>query len=302
MTEQQYMINLTPPKRKIDVILDSDTFNEVDDQFAISYCLRSSDKLNTKAIYAVPFHNKKSTGPLDGMEKSYSEIKKLLNIIGEEIDVFKGSDSYLPNEKTFIDSPAARDLAQRAKNYTPEFPLYIIAIGAITNIASALLMTPEIAENIVIVWLGGHAHHFTDTKEFNMRQDFAAARVVMNSKAPFIQLPCKGVVSEFRISKPELEYWFKGKNELSDYLAKNAMAFADSYAGGRPWTRVIWDVTAVAWLLNENERFMLSRCEELTLPEYNGLYSKDKHNKKVQYVYYINRDELMQDLIEKITK
>ena len=103
-------------------------------------------------------------------------------------------------------------MAERAKNYSPENPLYVVAIGAITNIASALLLAPEIAENIVIVWLGGHGQHFEHTREFNMRGDYAAARVVMRSGAPFVQLPCSGVVSSFTISKPELEYWLKGKN------------------------------------------------------------------------------------------
>ncbi len=82
-----------------------------------------------------------------------------------------------------------------------------MAIGAVTNIASALLLNPEIADNIVIVWLGGHARHWHDTKEFNMMQDIAAARVVMGSSAPFVQLPCFGVVSEFSVSAPELRHW-----------------------------------------------------------------------------------------------
>ena len=300
MNTEQYLNNLEVPKGKIDVVLDTDAFNEVDDQFAISYMLKSKEKLNTKAIYAAPFHNYKSKDAGDGMEKSYNEIKKLLKLLCEDIELYKGSKCFLPNEETLVDSPASRDLVKRAESYSPENPLYVIAIGAITNIASALLLNPDIAENIVVVWLGGHAHHFTDTREFNMRQDFAAARVVMNSRAPFIQLPCKGVVSEFRISKPDLEYWLLGKNKVADYLAKNAMSFADSYAKDTPWTRVVWDVTAVGWLLNENDRFMSSRITKLRLPEYDGFYSEKTEDKLIRYVYHINRDALMQDLIYKL--
>ena len=36
MTKEQYLKNLSVPSGKIDVVLDTDAFNEVDDQFAIS--------------------------------------------------------------------------------------------------------------------------------------------------------------------------------------------------------------------------------------------------------------------------
>jgi len=109
-------------------------------------------------------------------------------------------------------------------------------------------------------------------------------------------------VSEFRVSKPELEYWLKGKNDLADYLAVNTVNEADGYALGKPWTRVIWDVTAVAWLLNDNDRFMRSRIIKTKLPDYNYLYEEKETDISYRYVYSIKRDALMADLINKITK
>ena len=300
MTYEQRLKNLSVPEGKIDVVLDTDAYNEIDDQFAIAYLLRSADKLDTKALYAAPFYNSHSNDPEDGMERSYDEILKLLELLGEKVDVLKGSKQYLENESTPVESPAAFDLAKRAEEYSPEKPLYVVAIGAITNVASAILINPKVAENCVIVWLGGHALHHHDTKEFNMKQDIAAARVVMKSGAPFVQLPCTGVVSEFRISKPELEYWLKGKNPLADYLAVNTINEAEGYASGKPWTRVIWDVTAVAWLLNEKDRFMRSRVIKTRLPDYNYLYEDKESDIDYRYVYAIKRDALMEDLIKKI--
>lgn len=223
MNYEQRIKNLSVPEGKIDVIIDTDTYNEIDDQFAVSYLLKSSDKLNTKAIYAAPFLNANSISPADGMEKSYNEILKLLDLAEEKVDVFKGSDSFLKNETTPVVSAAAKDLAERVKNYSPSNPLYIVAIGAITNIASAILLNPEVAENTVVVWLGGHALHYHDTKEFNMYQDVAAARVIAQSGVPYVMLPCCGVVSSFTISEPELTAWFIGQNKLADYLARNTI-------------------------------------------------------------------------------
>lgn len=301
MKTEQRIKNLSVPTGKVDAVLDTDAYNEIDDQFAIAYMLLSEDRINTKAIYAAPFLNAKSTSPADGMEKSYNEILHLLSLMERSKDVFKGSDRFLKDEVTPVESSAALDLAERVKKYSPENPLYIVAIGAITNIASAILINPQVAENAVLVWLGGHARHYGDTREFNMFQDVAAARVVAKSKIPFVQLPCNGVVSSFTISKPELEHWFMGKNALSEYLAKNAIEEADSYAKGRTWTRCIWDVTAVAWLLNDAERFMKSRLVPTFMPTYDNYYAKTDNSELMRYVYHINRDGLMWDMINKIT-
>lgn len=300
MTNEQRSNNLSVPSGMIDVVLDTDAYNEIDDQFAIAYMLRSKDKLCTKAIYAAPFLNSRSVSPIDGMEKSYNEILKLLSLMNEKIDVFRGSEKYLENEETPVISPAALDLARRAKEYSAERPLYVVAIGAITNVASAILIEPLVAENCVVVWLGGHAHHYHDTKEFNMYQDIAAARVIAKSCVPFVQLPCRGVVSGFAISKPEVEYWLVGKNPLADFLAQNTLDAGAHYPSYRAWSRVIWDVTAVAWLLNDDDRFMESRLIPTSLPTYDGLYSVNNDGELMRYVYNIRRDALMTDLIQKI--
>ena len=300
MNNEQRLKNLAVPSGRVDVVLDTDAYNEIDDQFAISYLLRSKERLNTKAIYAAPFFNNNSTSPKDGMEKSYCEILKLLSLLNEKVEVFKGAENFLVDEKTPAVSLAAKDLASRVKDYSPENPLYVIAIGAITNIATAILLNPEVAENTVVIWLGGNALHYHDTKEFNLYQDIAAARVGMGSGVPLVQLPCMGVVSSFTVSKPELEFWLKGKNRLADYLAENVIKAAESYAKGTAWTRVIWDVTAVAWLLNDLDKFMDSRIIQTPIPTYEGVYSSEYNEHPMRYVYNIKRDRLMTDLFKKI--
>ena len=300
MTEYLRVKNLQVPQGKIDVVLDTDAYNEIDDQYAIAYLLRSKEKLNTKAIYAAPFSRAGSGTPQDGMEKSYNEILNLLSLMDETVPVFKGSTDYLIDEKTPQLSPVAYDLAQRANDYSPEKPLYVVAIGAITNVASAILLNPKMIENTVVVWLGGHAYHFGNSVEFNMKQDVAAARVVFSSGVPLVQLPCRGVVSEFTLSKPDLNAWLIGKNKLTDYLAKITIEHVESYDKNPYWSKVIWDVTAVAWLLNDDNKFMKSRLVTTPLPSYDGQYTIHPNNHLLNYVYYINKGNLMQDLITKL--
>ena len=84
MTKEMLLKALVPPKGIIDAVIDTDTYNEIDDQFALSYMIRSNDKINLKAIYAAPFFNSHSTSPRDGMERSYNEIFNILNLMGED--------------------------------------------------------------------------------------------------------------------------------------------------------------------------------------------------------------------------
>ncbi len=303
MNAEQYFKNLNVPITKVDLVLDTDTFNEIDDQFAIAYLLASSDKLNLKALYAAPFFNNHSESPKDGMLKSYEEIFKLLELTGRREFIpltFKGSEMYLPDENTPVLSAASEDLIKRAQEYSAENPLYVVAIGAITNVASALLQKPEIAEKIVIVWLGGHGREFHDTKEFNLYQDVAASRVIFKSGAPVVQLPCMGVVSGFSVSYIEMEYYLRGQNALCDFLLGRVKDEIDSYAKGLAVSRVLWDVTAVAWILNDNNCFMHSRLDSLPIPEYDGYYAYDR-SRFIRYIYYINRDNLVSDLFFKLT-
>jgi hypothetical protein len=301
LTAEQRIKSLECPTGNIDMVLDTDAYNEIDDQYAISYALCAKEKLHVKAFYAAPFFNDRSSGPADGMERSYQEILKLLRLSGLEYPVYRGSKQYLPNEKTPVESDAARHLAGLAKQYDPEHPLYVVAIGAITNIASALLLSPEIADNIVVVWLGGNSLEWHDNCEFNCMQDVAAARAAFASGAPLVILPCAGVVSAFTTTEPELNRWLKGKNALCDYLVEHTVEAANAYAKGKVWSRVIWDVTAVGRLLNDGNKLMLSKMIPTPIPEYDHHYGHDPRRPLCRYVYHINRDALFADLFAHIS-
>ena len=329
MTEKQFLKNLESPTGKVDVVLDTDAFNEVDDRYAIAYLLKNKDRLNTKAIYAAPFLSNKLPTTEEGMEKSYDTILEILKLLGENVPVLKGSKTFLKNkvshvehlyrdefkrplseykglpspdsEDMFVDSPAARDLVKRAKNYSPENPLYVVCISAITDVASAIMMDGSIVENIVVVWLGGKARHHIDAREFNLVQDYNAIRRVMNSGVPFVQLPCLGVVSHFLISKDEIELHLKG-TPIADYLAKETLDYAQKLGKGDFWADTFYDVAAVAWLINDDQRFMNYRIENVRLPGLDGFYEDELPDKKMCYVFYLARNPLAKDLFQKLTE
>jgi len=133
---------LEPPNGKVRMVLDTDTYNEIDDQFALAYACLSEDKLQLEAVYAAPYFNNRSSSAGDGMEKSYQEILRLLKMLGKSPEgfAFRGSDRYLEDASRPLRSEAALDLIKKATAASPDNPLYVVTVGCITNIASAILI------------------------------------------------------------------------------------------------------------------------------------------------------------------
>ncbi|NLV63216.1 MAG: nucleoside hydrolase [Clostridiaceae bacterium] len=293
----QLLKRLEPPQGIIHMVLDTDTYNEIDDQFALAYALRSPEKIRLEAIYAAPFHNDRSTSPEDGMEKSYQEILNVLSIlnISSEKIVYRGSKGFLKDENTPQESQAARDLVKRAMEDRDE-PLYVVAIGAITNVASAILLEPKIIEKIVLIWLGGHAFFWQDTKEFNLQQDVYASRLVFNCGVPLVHIPCMGVTTHFVTTIPELECYLMGKSEIGTYLTEIVKGYTNQPFG---WSKVIWDVTAIAWLINPD--WVPTSIVHSPILTDQVTWSFDTTRHFIRSATYIRRDPIFADLFRKLT-
>ncbi len=293
LSDSLMLERLSPPGRRVDVVLDTDTFNEVDDQFALAYCLLSPGHVNLQAVYAAPFLNDRSSSPADGMEKSYQEILNVLGLMGmkDSVPVFKGSETFLDVPEKPVRSPAALDLVDRAMKRKGSDPLYVLAIGCPVNIASALLIEPAIRENIVLVWLGGHPVHWRDAWEFNCQQDMLSSQIVYNSGVPFVQIPCKNVAEHLRTSVEELKEHLGGKGKLADYLYQIVKSYNK---GMKVWSKVIWDISVVAWLIDPE--WVPSEIIHAPILTDQHSYSEDNRRHLMRIATDINRDAVFGDL------
>ena len=280
-------------KKKI--ILDTDTYNEIDDQFALAYAMLSPDKVEILSVNAAPFLNSRSTSAGDGMEKSYNEIFRIMKLVDPEakIPVYRGSTAFLTDKNTPVESPACDNIINTVMN--SDELVYIVAVGAITNVASAIIKCPEIVNRTVVIWLGGHALHWQDTREFNLKQDVAAAQIVLDSKVPFVQIPCNGVCTEFLTTIPELEYYLRGKNELCDYLVDIVSSYTKKPYG---WSKVVWDVTAIAAIVEPKALDMVIIPTPILTDDCH--FAKDDARHPFIYVRRIRRDPIYADMFEKL--
>lgn len=297
LTDEFRLQRLMPVDGKIRAVIDTDTYNEIDDQFAVVYALLSPENMDVEAIYAAPYLNNRSTSPANGMEKSYEEIVRLLEKMGREIPdnfVFRGSDRFMADKKNPVDSPAARDLIRRAKS--SEEPLYVLTLGAPTNVASAILMAPEIAEKIIVVWLGGKGLNWRTASEFNLMQDPHSSQVLFDSGVPLIQIPTEPVTSHLLTTQAEVEFYLKGQGEIGDYLVEifNDYNSANTFA----WSKIIWDISAVAYVINP--RWFSTELRSSPILTDQLTYSVDHNRHMFRTATYLRRDGIFGDMFKKI--
>jgi hypothetical protein len=305
---------LLPPNGKVRVVIDTDTYNEVDDQFAVVHALLSPERLSVEGIYAAPFFNHRSTDPGNGMELSYDEILRLLDRLGKPSEglAHRGSSGFLTDYEHPYTSNAVSDLIERAMS--SDEPLYVVAIGALTNIASAILIEPKIIEKIVLVWVGGNALHWPHTTEVNLGGDVLASRLIFDCGVPLVLIPCAGVTTHLRTTVSEIDQYVKGQGLVGDYLADTFKAYSDDHYA---WSKEIWDVVAIAYMINSDwvPSFITSSPMVAQQPPANEpgenpypweelhlTWSFDHSRHSIRCAYYLERDPIFRDLFRKLER
>lgn len=247
-------------------------------------------------------------GPDVGMERSYEEILAVYAKLGMDPSglVFRGSPAYLPAPDRPVDSPAARHLIERALA-NREQPLYVAAIGAVTNIASAILLEPDIIRHIVVLWTAGYPtwSNQPNTDSFNLVQDLPASQLLFDCGVPLVYLPGFHVGAQLRISLPEMEQWVRGRGAIGDYLywlythnpIQQRLGIDDHF--GRTW--IIWDLINIAWLLNPS--WVPSELSPAAALRTDTSWQRDLPGRHLlREAYGIDRDAIFRDLFAKLER
>ena len=215
-----------PEEKRIRVIVDTDAACEADDPFAIAHALMTK-KFEVKGITAEHF-------VADGsVEKSLGEVKTILSLMGKDVPALLGNkgplsvDSSLSEAGAFIAEEAMREDAR---------PLFVLCLGAITNVAAALKKHPEIAKRMTIIWIGGHNLDLTEIpfREFNSGNDIEAANLVMKSEAELWLVPSNVYIS-MHISLAEIQDRIAGSGAIGKHLFEQMVEYNNSPAAG--WTK-----------------------------------------------------------------
>ena len=293
---------LKTPEKRVRAVIDSDAATEIDDHFAISYALCAKDKLDIQAVIAAPFFKATVSSPEEGMTRSYEAIKNLFSLLEEKSDgvVFKGAPHFMPGRNTPVDTEGARkiiELAHRAKD-DGEI-LYIIAIAALTNVASAILLDPSIIDCCTVVWLGGNAVEWHgDNNEYNLRGDLFASQTVFDCGIPLVQFPCQMVTDHLITTGYELETRCQGCGKVGAHLLNHSLSEMKRWGNE---SRVIWDIITVAFFCVPEAFGSIIR----TAPRLNDDKSwdiSDNSRPEMRYIYSVNRDIVFRDMYARLRK
>lgn len=263
-----YQRRLALPTGRLRVVIDTDAANEIDDPFAIAWALLRPERLQVDGLYATPYsfaHRRAQMAvqqhpqfdpPGVGMERSFEAIVDVFERLGLDAAgrVHRGSTRYLESLAAPERSAATDHLIATALAMPEEQPLYVVAIGCVTNVANALLLEPRIAERIVVVWTSGYPSHAPQVNDsFNLEQDLLASQWLLDSGVPHVYLPGFHVGAQLRLSLPEMERWVRGRGAIGDRLfhlyTHNPLWPLLGITSFEAHSWVIWDLICIAWLL-----------------------------------------------------
>ena len=231
------------------LIIDTDAKNEADDQFAIVHALLSPS-LDIAGIVPAHFGDARSR---HSMQDSRDEVDLLLRLLDrDDVVVANGAEHAVPDALTPVDSDGARLIISEARK---PGPLFVIFLGPLTDMASALLLDPSIADNpdLTVVWIGGTPYDGVTggerRGEFNLSNDVTAANVVFQSRLRVWQIPMT-VYRMVGVGYAELDEKVAPHGELGEYLVRQLKEFNAEHVDPQIEYRSLGDSPAVSVVLN----------------------------------------------------
>lgn len=236
------------PRRRL--IVDTDAKNEADDQYAIVHALLSPT-LDIRGLIAAHFGTRRSER---SMLDSRDEIDLLLGLMGrDDVTVANGSVAAIPDEHSPADSDGVRLIIAESKLATAEEPLYVAFLGPLTDMASAILLDPDLVRRpVIVIWIGGPGYdgilHDGRGPEFNLSNDIAAANVVFDSGIALWQVP-NNVYSQVNVGYAELDARVAPCGALGAYLVRQLKEWNDRYHPEAIESRSLGDSPAIGLAL-----------------------------------------------------
>src|SRR5665648_329010 len=271
-----FLMILPSSAQKQKVWLDADTGNEMDDLYAIVRLVKepsveliglSSAHFNNPDLLVFEKWNAYETKGLNTVAESQRLNEQILKALNRS-DIFHpiGADRQIGRawgQQDPRDSKAARAIIAAVKSIPENEKLDILTIGAMTNLASAILLAPEIKSRIRCFSLGAQYNPNTkiwNKNEFNIRNDLNAFDYLLNLEGLDLTMMCLEAALPLQFKREET------------YSKLDESKEAEKILEGR-WreqnpqdeTRVMWDLALIEAYLNP----ALAQLKTVTTPPEN---------------------------------
>ena len=271
---------LPPPEQKLRLLIDTDAATEIDDVYAIALALASSERFAIEGFVAT--HWAAHSGP-DSIDKSYVQLLELLEVAGVagKYPVKKGGHP-MQYRNTPSKSEGADLIIERAFHGSEDSPLWVVGLGAATNLASALLIEPSISRRVRYVFHSrSHMTWPERSVQWNVQNDILAVRALLQSKAPLVWFD-----TGTYLTRPiaETEKYVAPSGRLGKYLHE----FRFRHPGYLKDDKGFFDVGDFVWLMKPE----FCRSEIVKAPTMDQMmyFDHENTNGEMVRVYDIDRE------------
>lgn len=226
-SQQKIGANKITPRMRL--IVDNDFSGDPDGLFQLAHLLLSPS-VEVRAV--IGSHLKAGDGfdpSATQAQNAVAKAKELMQTMGTlaaNIPAVAGSNTAMLNDSTPVKSEAVSLIIKEAMRTDTKLPLYVLCGAGLTEIASALLTTPQIADKLTLIWVGGPEYSdlalpppgYSDP-EYNLNIDIAAARVVFNRSAVSIWQVPRNVYRQCIVPYSQLLLKIKPQGKTGNYLA-----------------------------------------------------------------------------------
>jgi len=282
------------------VVLDCDTANEVDDQFAIAHALGVPEgTLDVRGVISV--HNTTAHGP--GSREMYQEeAERVVALCGSDVPCIPGAERPLESREEPVPSAGLEFLVEEARMS----PLTIIATGPATDAASLFLAAPESRENVRVVWLGGFGDETSygvwqnRMGELNGRADVAAYRTLLEEPVDLLHIPTWPAPAKLLVDPDPFGEELRALGRpIASYLAEILQLWATEH--GQPEKRKeLWDLACVAAIADPES--VTARPQAIPTLDAAGAHDFTQPGREVDVVTDLDERRILAGLMEALKR
>ena len=277
-------------------MLDCDTANEVDDQFAIAHALGLPEGVfDVRGVVSV--HNTTAHGP--GSRDMYQEeAERVVGLCESDVPCIPGAERPMEHREDLVPGAGLEFLVEEARRG----PLTIIATGPATDVASLFLAAPETRESVRVVWLGGFGgrevyerHKF---QELNGRADIAAWRGLFEGRMDLLLVPGWPAAAEVIVrAVPFAEELRALQRPVASYLAEILELWVAEYGGpiDPEGEKILWDVACVAAVADPES--VTARNAALPTLDAAGSHDYARPGREVEVVSELDEERVISGLV-----
>lgn len=249
-TPWQRIPPVSPPRCR--VIIDNDFSGDPDDLFQLVHHVLSP----SVDIRLVVASHLRADDPFDPSGRSadnaalvVGDVFARMGLSSTEV-IVTGSNEPLADRRTPRPAAAVDAIVSEALRDDPR-PLFYVAGGGLTDLASAWLVEPRIAERLTVVWIGGAEHEDLATPppgampvEYNLLIDPLAGQVVFNDSTLRLWQVPRDVYRQCLVSDAELRLRVAATGPLGRHLydeVAQVFELVGAHLGGASETYALGD-------------------------------------------------------------